>query len=391
MIFCFSGQAFFDAGFLIYVNNTTMHRRRFFQAASAAAVLSPAAFAQSSAASAGSGAPRKATMRIGTQHSDKDEVLSVMSSLGVKNICSGEISPSLDDKWSVDGLSRLRERVEKHGITLDMVPLPLPSAYISAAEMGAIMLGQSPLRDRQIEQIQQMIRNCAKVGIPAVKYNMSILGVVRIGRTPGRGESSYSTWNYQKAVAQLADKDKLTEAGPVSADAYWERIDYFLERVVPVATEEKVRMACHPHDPGMPEPQGFRGVHTVLGSPDGLKKFVGLHESPYHGLNFCQGTISEMLKDPNKEIHDVIRYFGTRKKIFNVHFRNIHGGFGDFQETFPDVGSVNMIEAIRTYQEVGYPYMLMPDHVPQIPGDTGGAQAFAFAFGYIQALIQMLG
>jgi mannonate dehydratase len=116
-----------------------------------------------------------------------------------------------------------------------------------------------------------------------------------------------------------------------------------------------------------------------------------MHESPYHGLNFCQGTVSEMLKDPNKEIHDLIRYFGTRKKIFNVHFRNIRGGVGDFQETFPDAGSVNMIEAIKTYQEVGYPYMLMPDHVPQIPGDTGGAQAFAFAFGYIQALIQMLG
>ena len=229
------------------------------------------------------------------------------------------------------------------------------------------MLGQSPLRDRQIEQIQQMIRNCAKAGIPAVKYNMSILGVVRIGRTPGRGESTYSTWNYDKAVAELTDKDKLTEAGPVSADAYWERINYFLERVVPVATEEKVRMACHPHDPGMPEPQGYRGVHTVLGSPDGLKKFVAMHESPYHGLNFCQGTVSEMLKDPNKEIHDIIRYFGTRKKIFNVHFRNIRGGFSDFQETFPDVGSVNMIDAIKTYQEVGYPYMLMPDHVPDDP------------------------
>jgi D-mannonate dehydratase len=55
-----------------------------------------------------------------------------------------------------------------------------------------------------------MIRNCAKAGIPAVKYNMSILGVVRIGRTPGRGESTYSTWNYEKAP----DTDKLTEAGP---------------------------------------------------------------------------------------------------------------------------------------------------------------------------------
>ena len=58
---------------------------------------------------------------------------------------------------------------------------------------------------------------------------------------------------------------------------------------------------------------------------------------------------------------------------------------------FPDTGSVNMIDAIRTYQEVGYEYMLMPDHVPSIPGDRSGAQAFAFAFGYIGALIQMLG
>ncbi len=34
--------------------------------------------------------------------------------------------------------------------------------------------------------------------------------------------------------------------------------------------------------------------------------------------------------------------------------------------------------------------MIMPDHAPQIDGDTNKAQAFAFAFGYIQALIQMV-
>jgi mannonate dehydratase len=34
--------------------------------------------------------------------------------------------------------------------------------------------------------------------------------------------------------------------------------------------------------------------------------------------------------------------------------------------------------------------MIMPDHAPQIDGDAGGAQAFAFAFGYIQALIQLV-
>jgi mannonate dehydratase len=31
--------------------------------------------------------------------------------------------------------------------------------------------------------------------------------------------------------------------------------------------------------------------------------------------------------------------------------------------------------------------MMMPDHVPSIEGDANGLQGFAFAFGYIKALI----
>jgi mannonate dehydratase len=34
--------------------------------------------------------------------------------------------------------------------------------------------------------------------------------------------------------------------------------------------------------------------------------------------------------------------------------------------------------------------MLMPDHVPRIDGDDRGQQAFAYAFGYIRALIQLV-
>ena len=96
------------------------------------------------------------------------------------------------------------------------------------------------------------------------------------------------------------------------------------------------------------------------------------------------------MENPNKEIHDVIRYFGNKKKIFNVHFRNIEGKIGDFRETYPDNGDVNMIEAIRPSHEVGYDGMIMPDHVPRVVGDPRGAKGFAFCFGYIQALIQML-
>jgi mannonate dehydratase len=358
-----------------------MQRRQFLQSAAAGALAAPPA-----PAAQNKGVPQKSLLKLGTQHDSSDSVLPVLAAFGVNHICSRLPSAKFDAAWSVEGLTKLRERVEAYGITLDCVPLPLSSAYITRSENPNIMLGKSPERDREIDDICQMIRNAAKAGVPTLKYNMSILGVVRTESTPGRGNCAYSTFDLGKAT----NKDELTPAGKVSEEQAWERITYFLNRVIPVAAEYKVRMACHPHDPGMPRDVGFRGVHRVLGSVDGLKKLIAIQENPYHGLNFCQGTVSEMLKDPGTEIFDVIRYFGSRKKIFNVHFRNIKGGFLKFQETFPDDGDVNFIQAVRVYKEVGFDGMLMPDHVPRIKGDQGGAQAFAYAFGYINALIQMV-
>ena len=361
-----------------------MNRRQFISSSGAAGIAMNSAQAQSQAAGT---APKRALMKLGCQSAPTNEThLKYFARYGVRNICG---YPEVADGRlyaTVEELNRMRELAEKHGVSVDCLAPPfLASSHIDSTAHGAIMLGQSPERDREIEGVQTMIKNCAQAGIPSIKYNMSILGVVRIGRrTQGRGDAMYSTWK----LAEAQPKTPLTKAGPVGADQYWERITYFLDRVIPVANEYKIRMACHPHDPGMP-PEGYQGVDTVLGTVDGLKKFVGIRESAYHGLNFCQGTVSEMLNDPGKEIYDVIRYFGSRKKIFNVHFRNIRGHRNDFVEVFPDEGDVNFVKAIQVYREVGYPYLLMPDHVPATPGDPGGGlQSFAFAYGYIRALIQ---
>jgi len=363
-----------------------MDRRTFFTVAGAGALAATAesvVAAQQRRTPASSNGARKALMKVGTQHGDSDAILRAMAGFGVNHICSRLPSVKLDDKWSVDGLSRLRERVESYGLTLEIVPLPMSSNEISRFELPNIMLGKSPDRDREIDDVCQMIRNTAKAGIPSLKYNMTFLGVVRTEPTVGRGKATYSTFVYGKAKP----KEPLTAAGVVNADTYWERIEYFLKRVVPVAEEYKVKLACHPQDPGMPRGKGYQGVETVLGNVDGLKRFVSIAESPYHGLNFCQGTVSEMLEKPGEQIFDVIRYFGQRKKIFNVHFRNIRGGFLNFQETFIDDGDVDMLKAMRVYKEVGFDGMMMPDHVPHIDGDASQAQGFAFALGYIKALI----
>jgi mannonate dehydratase len=331
--------------------------------------------------------PLPAKMKLGCQSAPSNEVhFGYLARYGVRNVC-GYPEIAGDRLYAtVEELKRLRDLGDRHGIGIDCIAPPfLESSHIDKEKHGAIMLAQSPERDRDIESMQTLIKNCAAAGIPAIKYNMSLLGVVRSNPTKGRGDTLYSTWRLKDAKPGTP----LTRAGVVNADQYWERITYFLDRVVPVANEYKVRMACHPHDPGVP-PEGYQGVNCVLGTVDGLKKFVAIRESAYHGLNFCQGTVSEMLQDPGKEIYEVIRYFGSRNKIFNVHFRNIRGKRDDFVEVYPDEGDVDLVRAIKVYREVGYAYMLMPDHVPQAPGDAYGLHSFAFCYGYIRALIQAL-
>ena len=271
-----------------------MDRRKFFSVtgAGAAAAAAGAAVAttgipgaEAASKKAGKLPPLKA--RLGHQFGTlTDRSAAWVSRYGVDAICT---SPKVADPArlypTVDEMKEMLDIADKHKVKVELVDsVLLTSSLIDREKNPAIMMAQSPQRDRDIEAFQNHIRTCAATGIRTLKYNMSILGVVRSGEVQGRGDTVYNKWNYAEAAAK---NPPLTKAGIVGADAFWERINYFLERVVPVAAENKVRIACHPQDPGMP-PQGYRGVDRVLGTVDGLKKFISMHENPYHGLNFCQ-------------------------------------------------------------------------------------------------------
>jgi mannonate dehydratase len=203
-------------------------------------------------------------MKAGHQGHSSDADLRVLGALGVNHICSALPSRRLDQSWSVEGLTRLRERVERFGVELAMVPLPLSSSYISGAENPHIMMGKSPERDREIDNICTMIRNAAKVGIPAVKYNLTILGVVRTESTRGRGGARYSTVVYSKAKQDAPP----AETGPVSEEQMWERISYFVKRVVPVGEEYKVRLyGGHPFSAGRHFFRLYPRLHAIFALP----------------------------------------------------------------------------------------------------------------------------
>ena len=162
--------------------------RRTFLAAGAAALAAPAAGCGGQQAP-GPAAPAKPSgkllAQLGMQDSATDDFLHMYSAFGVNHICSSLPSKTLDEKWSAAGLMKERERVESFGLHLDMLPLPLSSVEIDKAEYPAIMLGKVPDRDREVDDICQMIRNASAAGIPALKYNMSILGIPRTDPVKG--------------------------------------------------------------------------------------------------------------------------------------------------------------------------------------------------------------
>lgn len=330
-------------------------------------------------------------MKVGCQHggTGKDN-LEYLARHGVFNMDGG--SPKMIEGvgWDLEDSLAKKEACEKYGISLDAYHLPLSSAGIERVATPNIMLGKSPERDREIEMIQQMISVAAKSSVKALLYNTTIQVILRTGRTtdPTRGNVSYSTWNYEEALKRNEHK---TIAGKVSIDEVYERITYLLDRILPVAEEYGVRLANHIADP--PAPAGYAGV-TRWNSPDvfeGIKRFAQLYDSPYHGFNLCLGSTAEGLKDPKTEILPIIKWVGERNQIFNVHLRNIKGGWNNFQEVYPDNGDMDFVQVVRALRDVGYDEMVMPDHIPRHNDPASALQGHAFAFGYTKALIQAVG
>ena len=322
-------------------------------------------------------------MYIGSQFgAQTDEEMQVLAQLGIKNVDQTPQQPW--EQWSTSMLVEMKERWAKHGISMEMIHIPLGSRSAFKNQAGAIFLGPSEERDRQMDWMKETVRMAGEAGIRGLNYNITILGHLRTPSKQGRGGATVSTFELDKLDQNLGD----FEGGPANEDEMWERINHWLQEIIPVAEEYKVQMACHPSDPGIGVGNTYRGVARPLGMAEGFKKLIELYDSPYNGLNFCQGCMSEALENPAEEIFDVIRYFGERKKIFNVHFRNIKGGLGNFVEVFPDEGDINMIKALQVYKEIGYEYMIMPDHVPGIGGPHAGKVGFAFCFGYIHAALQ---
>jgi mannonate dehydratase len=96
------------------------------------------------------------------------------------------------------------------------------------------------------------------------------------------------------------------------------------------------------------------------------------------------GCFSEM----GPGVIESIRYFGERRKIFYVHFRDVQGCSPVFKECFLGEGNVDVVTAMRTLKEVGFDGFIIDDHVPKLIDDSDwNHRGHAHATGYILGLV----
>ncbi|BBH23522.1 mannonate dehydratase [Paenibacillus baekrokdamisoli] len=241
-------------------------------------------------------------------------------------------------------------------------------------------------RDNEIAQIQNLIRNMGKLDIPVLCYNfMAHFNWIRTSlAVPSRGGALVTGYDHT-----LMKEAPLTEAGVVTEEQLWERLEYFLKKVVPVAEEAKVKLSLHPCDPPL---SPIRGISRIITSAAAMKRAINLVPSEYSGVTFCQGTFATAGED----IPALIRELGGLGKIFFLHFRDVRGTPEKFVETFHDDGQTNMFEAIRAYKEVGFDGPVRVDHVPTMEGEYNLDPGYAsigrlYALGYLKGLLEGAG
>lgn len=327
----------------------------------------------------------KLTMPVGEL---SDEALNFVAYLGVEYVTTGgPASPTYTVEgrvvqarpndplppWKEEDLRKMKEQVERAGLKLGNVMLH---------DFRNAILGRQGADD-DIEKVQESIRVAGRVGIPIVEYNWYALRAMGgYYEEVGRGGARLAAHDYGRS----RNLPVLDDVGRHSAADLWARYERFLKAVVPIAERAGVRLAVHPNDP---PPPLYRGTEQILGSVDGLRRVCEVVKSPANGITLDTGVTREM----GSNVIDTIKWFGARDQINHVHFRNLLMKVPREQyiETFLDAGDNDMMACLRALHQTGYPRLLHPDHVPNLPGDRSGQRGgWGYAVGQIKAMMRQL-
>jgi mannonate dehydratase len=379
--------------------NTTfnINRRDFAKAA-----LGGAALLASSGKTSATLPPIPPGIKIGTSaRNPSAENVLYLRQLGMTWISSGDITP---ETATIDGFTHMREQWEAGGFRVYNESgriAPNGNAVINVPEIVLNLPG----RDERIEEFLSYIRFLGKAGIPYMTYGFEGNGNWRSGTaTSKRGylasDCDMASPSFHGGWNGTVYKAPLSHGRVYSREEIWENYTYFIKKVVPVAEDAGVKIGIHPDDPPQPI---LAGVPRLFTSFEGYKRAIEIADSPNVGVCLCVGSWLEGGSKMGADPVQVIKYFGSRKKLFKIHFRNVTAPLPHFTETLMDDGYYDMYRVMEALAEINFDGLVIPDHVPELVGSAAArAQAagseskgpllpdpgLAYSLGYLNATLK---
>lgn len=295
-----------------------------------------------------------------------------------------------DPAWSLEHMTALQKMANRMGLTISGIE------NFSPADWYDILL-DGPKKEEQLETCKQIIRNTGKAGIKYFGYNFSLAGVWGHQKTTEARGGAVSTcfdsslldlhakipngqvWNM--TYSQDAPQGYQEEVGYAGL---WERLRWFLERILPVAEEAGVVMALHPDDPPMPY---LRGTPRLVFQPELYQRVLDLVPSPSNAIDFCMGSIQEMTDGC---IYDALEQYASQGKIAYAHVRNVRGKVPKYTEVFIDDGDIDISRVLKILSKHQFQGVLVPDHTPQIRCRDEWHAGMAYALGFLKSEIRHL-
>ncbi len=292
-----------------------------------------------------------------------------------------------DPIWSLESLQRIAAEVEAEGLQIWAIENFDPSMWYD-------ILLDGPRKHEQMAALQDLIRNVGRAGIPVFGYNFSIAGVCsRTERPLARGHAQTVVMNHadESPIPRGMVWNMTYEEDPppgviesFSHDVLWQRLEWFLQNLVPVAAQAGVQLAAHPDDPPMPT---LRKTPRLVYQPQMYQRLLDLVPVPHNALEFCLGSLAEM---PGCDLYALTDHHSRRGDIAYIHFRNIRGQVPHYKEVFIDEGDIDMLRILKILQRNNYDGVLIPDHTPQMTCEAPWHAGMAFAMGYMRAALKML-
>ncbi len=369
----------------------------------------------------------------------KDRItLDMLRQIGVEGIVTALHDVPNGDVWTYEAITDLKNYIESFGLRWSVVEsLPVSES---------IKFGGAD-RERLLQNYCESLRNLGKAGIKTVVYNfMPVIDWIRTDlnfKLPNGTQTLFfdkirfayfdmhilnrkdAAKDYSEAelekVAELAKtitkaehealiqtiivktqgfvndsfkgdvqkpvelfKALLAKYDGIDKQQLRENLKYFLESVIPTASEAGINLCVHPDDP----PMAVLGLPRIVTNEKDIEWVLNAVDVPNNGITFCAGSLSSGL---HNDVPALAAKFAKRTHFVHLRSTDVDEN-GNFMEANHLEGRGHLIELVRIFEREHPGLPMRVDHGKLMLDDVNKPDNPGYSFyGRMYALAEVSG